>query len=129
MTLEHRLDHGPRRLHAVFAGEEHAVSGQRVAQQPLVRRLLARVLIAEVQLVLMAYESLARFFDTGCECDLRLGCEAKADVVGSSGWLMRVGEQTLGRGLELDPGLGHRLGEALSSAEIPGHAGPAPGFD
>src|SRR5215467_4973503 len=68
VLIEHRLDDGPRRLHAVLAREEHAVPRQRVAQQPLVRGFVAGMLVAEVKLVLSADERLPRLFDASCKC-------------------------------------------------------------
>ena len=57
---EHVVDHPPRRLDAVLAGEQQRLAVERVAEQPLVRRRLAGVVVAEVQLDVLARRSRRR---------------------------------------------------------------------
>ena len=57
---QHRFDRRPGGLHRILGREQRAVAGHRVAQQPLVGRLLVRLFIEQVQLALVAEEILAR---------------------------------------------------------------------
>src|ERR1700694_3708983 len=52
--LQDSIDHRPCGLDRVLPGEERPIAGHGVAQEPLVRRLLSRLLIDEVELPLIA---------------------------------------------------------------------------
>ena len=56
--LKDWLDHRPGGLDRVFTGEERAVAGHGVAQEPLVGRFLSRLFFDQVEFSLVADELL-----------------------------------------------------------------------
>ena len=60
VVVEDGLDHGPGGLDGVLAGEERAVTGHGVAQEPLVGRFLAGLFFDEVEFSLVADELFPR---------------------------------------------------------------------
>ena len=80
--LQDSIDHRPGGLDRVLPGEERPVAGHGVGQEPLVRRLLARLMIDEVELPLVADELLADALDASGEGDGGVGGEPEAQIVG-----------------------------------------------
>ena len=128
-AVQHGIDHRPGGLDRVLAGEQRAVAGHRVAQQPLVGRFLAGLLIEQVELALVADELLARALDAGGEGDGRTGRQPEAQIIGPPGRRRRVVEQSLRRRLQLHQHLGRRLGQTFAGAQVPRHPLPAPRVD
>src|SRR5512139_1350686 len=65
MILEDRVERRPGGLDRVLAREERAAPGHRVFQQPLVRSLLARMILEQAEFPLLADELLADLLDAG----------------------------------------------------------------
>ena len=79
--MQYRIDHAPRGLDAVVAGEKRCVAADRVAQQPLVRRFFAGEGMTGDQLDGVAHHFLARPLDPRPCGDHDLRAQAKAEVV------------------------------------------------
>src|SRR5439155_11460802 len=99
------------------------------AEQSLVRRLLTRLGVQQVELALMANECLPRLLHAGSQGDGRSWCDSKAQVVGLLDRRCEISEKSLWRWLELNDNLGSCQGKTFTSAEVPGHSGPAPRID
>src|SRR5664279_4370326 len=69
-------DHRPGGFDRIFAGKQRSIADQSVAQQALVRRLAARLLLEEIQLPLLPQEILPRTLDASRERDRRTGRES-----------------------------------------------------
>ena len=67
VPLKDWVNHRPGGFHRVLASEECSIAGQGVAQQPLVRRFLARLFLEEVELALLPDELLPGDFDASCD--------------------------------------------------------------
>src|SRR6266540_188120 len=80
-TAEYRVDHAPRRLDNVVAGEERGVAANGITQQPLVGRFLAGNDMSGDELHGVSHHVLARPLDP-CPCrDHHLGAQTKTKVV------------------------------------------------
>src|SRR5579862_186938 len=83
--LQDWVNHRPGGLNRVLTGEERAVAGHGVAQQPLVRRFRSRLFFGQVELSLVADELLPGALDASGEGDGRAGGEPEAQIVGPAG--------------------------------------------
>src|SRR5512143_764147 len=124
MRLEDAIDHGPGGLHGVFASEQGAVAGHRIAQEPFVRGFLSRLLFDQIELSLVTHVLLPGALYAGGEGHRRVGRKLEAQIVGATVHRRGVLEETLRWRLELDQNLGAVLGQQLTGAQVPGHALP-----
>jgi hypothetical protein len=67
VVLEDWIDHRPGGLNRILTAEKRTVAGHGVAQKPLVRLLLSRPLITQVELTLVADELLSSTLDARSE--------------------------------------------------------------
>ena len=129
MVRQNRIDHRPGRLDRVLAGEQRAVAGHGVAEQPFVGRPLVRLHVEQIQLALVADELLAGPLHPSGQRDGGTGGNPKSQIIGRPALGHGVGKEPLRRRLQLDQHLGGRLGQALARPQVPRHARPAPRVD
>lgn len=63
VIYEHGIDHSPSRFDRVLAREEGAITRHGVTEQALVGRALAELVLAQIELTLVADKVLARTLD------------------------------------------------------------------
>src|SRR5439155_26611262 len=117
-----RLDDRPRRLAAVLAREEQAVTLHRVAEETLVGvHLVALGLVDDFQLGRVGGDLLAGPLDAGADADHDLRAQAEPEVVRIAG-----GDMAERRALQRHRYLRGRHRQALAGADDERHALPAP---
>ena len=130
-----RVDPGPLRLHLVTADEQRLVALDQVEQQALIRDTAARArefgVEAEVQRHLtqpQAFAVEARLLGHHQQLDIFLGLQTDHQRIGLQ-HAAAAGKHRMRHRLELDRNLAAALRHALASAQIEGHALPAPIVD
>ena len=83
--LKDWLDHRPGGLNRVLTGEERAVAGHGVAQEPLVGRFRSRLFFKQIEFALVADELLPGALDASGEGDGGTGREPESQIVGQAG--------------------------------------------
>jgi len=89
------IDHRPGGLNRVLAGEECAIAGHGVTQQPLAGCFLPRLFFQQVELALVADELLAGALDARGQGDGGVGRKPEAQVIGPPGRRRGIVEQPL----------------------------------
>src|SRR5690349_13713404 len=123
-----RVDHLPRGLDLLIAGEQRRVSDEHVEDQPFVglRRGLGEGLaVQEVHRDVADLHRAARHLGTELERHTLVRLDSNDQLVVAQ--LLGVGaaEGEVRGPLEQDPDLGNAAGKALSRPHIEGHAGPS----
>ena len=126
-VVQDPVDHAPRRLDGILAGEQRLVAARGVADQALVGRALGPALVAGEELDGLADQGLSGLLRPCTQRDRHVRRQPEAEVVGVR-WL-RFCEHGLGWTLQLHEHLGCAHGQALAGTEVERDAAPAPGVD
>jgi len=96
VIIKDRFDHRPGSLNRILTGEERAVAGHGVSQEPLVGCFLSRLFFAQIKFSLVTYKLLPCALDASGKCNGGIGGDVEAQIVGPSGRRRRVIEKPLG---------------------------------
>src|SRR5438552_3686733 len=128
-VLQDGVDDAPCLLHAVPAGEQQVLALHRIADQPLVRSDLVRMLVGERKLDVLALEASPTALGSRADRDLELRVEPKPPVVRVAGELLVLREDALRWTVQLHVDLGARDRKLFAGADEPRDAGPPPRID
>ncbi len=125
--MQHGIDDPPGGLDGVAMREQRAVAAHGIAEQPLVRGLVALRVVARDELDRLAAHFLAAALDQRARADHDLGAQAEAKIVARHG-IARI-EHGERRTFQGHAHLRRRDGQTFAGTDVERYARPAPAVD